>query len=198
MATHRVANDTIQPYIDAILEHHPELIKARVTIDALFAYSKDGGPAPVKLHGYPCAAIIAKNNVKARLRGLADATITFDAAHWETLSERERTALVDHEVSHIVVKRDKDEQIKEDDAGRPVIAMGLHDWELGGFRSIARRYKEDAPEVKMARAFKAKFGQLVFSWNDDNAPADDMPQIMMSGKPYRPGEEDGFEDEDAA
>jgi hypothetical protein len=184
MASHSPATSDVTALIrDVIDEHYPDLAEAEVRISAFFAWpGKDGGPA-VKLHGYPCAAVVKINaNPKARMDGLPDATITIDGPDWAGVwDDDQKRALIDHELHHVLVVRDKKTgEIKSDDAGRPKLAMKLHDWTLGGFDAIAKRHGKAAFEVQSVRTLREDRGQLFWSWGDDSAPADEAPAVRLS------------------
>lgn len=143
---------------------HGNLVKAEVSITVLMAYNEDG-PA-VKLHGYPCAATVKINSLKDRVEGKGDATITIDAREWEMLTDAERAALLDHELEHLELVMEKGSQTvwKVDDHGRPKLRMKLHDWQLGGFDSIAARHREHALEVQQFRHVAEAKQQLLFEF----------------------------------
>ena len=186
MATLSTAPAEVHELIgEVIREHHPDLAQAGVTVGALMAWAKSGDP--VKLHGYPCAATVKKNSVRDRLEGKPDATITIDSDHWDGLDDRQRAALIDHELTHLVPvligtieHKDSEGNVverepvwKTDDAGRPVLQMRLHDWQLGGFRAVAERHGSAAPEVREWQRANERFRQSVFAWSDDTVPADE-------------------------
>lgn len=184
MPSYTPAPEFVHDLINEIKErYHPDLVKAGVTVNALFAYAKKGDA--VKLHGYPCHAVVKKNSPRDRVQGLCDATITIDQDSWEDLDEAEREALIDHELHHLVVEpigsiEEEDDRgrktvrvvYKTDDAHRPVIRLRLHDWQLGGFRAIAERHGGSALEVQAFRNATDTFRQQVFAWSDDQAPQD--------------------------
>jgi hypothetical protein len=185
--------------------HYPDLAEAEVTVSAWFAYSKDDDGTPaLKLHGYPCAATIKINSCKDRLQGKADASMDIDGRAWQReWSDEEKVAIIEHELAHLLVcrakitKKNKLAYILSDNIGRPKLKMRLHDMILGGFSEIAKRHGPAALEVQMARQIKNDFGQLLFAWDDDNAPGDDIPEIRLSGKTVEADDIDD-EDEDAA
>jgi len=187
MASHSPASSDVAALIqDVIAEHYPDLAEAEVRISAFFAWpGKNGGPA-VKLHGYPCAAVVKINsNPKARMDGLPDATITIDGVGWaDQWDDDQKRALIDHELHHVLVVRDKKTgEIKSDDSGRPKLAMKPHDWQFGGFDDIARRHGRAAFEVQAVRMLKDERGQLFWGWGDDQAPPDDMPAVKLASAP---------------
>lgn len=127
---------------DTAEQYRGDLVNAGVHVDALWAY---GG---LKHHGYPAAAVVKINGVKERLRGIADATIIFCVEHWQKISQAERIALVDHELTHLVLVVDEDGRPIADDAGRPRLKMRPHDFELGVFDVIVQRHGAAAGDTK--------------------------------------------------
>lgn len=150
--------------------HHPELKLAdgsAVRLCILMANNdgEDAEPA-VKLHGYPCAAVISIISYKQRVDKRADAEIIIDEKAWNDLTEPQQRALLDHEITHLQFQVDDIGMVKTDDQGRPKLKMRLHDFDFGGFRTIARRYGADALEVQAARAFEKEYGPDVFHTNE--------------------------------
>lgn len=135
--------------------YHTPLRDAKVTIDLLFAFpkSEDDETAPVKLHGYPCVAVVKINAYKLRVLGHGDAEITIDAHQWDELSEEERRALIDHELTHLELRTDKDGFVKRDDLDRPLLKMRKHDHQFGWFDEVARRHGSASVEVQQATDF---------------------------------------------
>lgn len=172
MATYRKADSDVFALIkELIADNHPELDEAGVKVGARFAYAprddNTGEPkgAALKHHGYEAAAIVKIVSQKDRVMGFPDAVIDIDGMAWEQgWSDERKRGVLDHELTHLEVKRDDEGGILLDDCNRPKLKIRLHDWELGGFESIARRYKEQALEVEAARAMADKYGQLLFPW----------------------------------
>jgi len=73
-----------------------------------------------------------------------DFILTLDLEFWDTASERQREALVFHELMHCTQARDKEGELRFDSEGLPVWAIRPHDIEE--FNEVVRRYgawKED-------------------------------------------------------
>ena len=139
-------------------------------VGARFAYAavneKTGerkGPA-IKHHGYAAAAVVRIVSQKDRVSGMPDAMIDIDGDAWPEWTEQRQRAVLDHELHHLEVVKEDSGAVKLDDCNRPKLKMRLHDFEIGGFAEIAKRYKEEALEVEAARAMADKFGQLLFPW----------------------------------
>lgn len=167
--------------------HHPALQTYEVAIDALVARRHNargeelGGA--LKAHGYPAVATISIMPLKRRALGNADALLVVDGMAWEALESAERRACIDHELEHLrvvaeeggVVEVGEDGELNgvgaSDDFGRPRLKLRLHDWQLGGFRAVAKRHHEAALEVVAVRAARdEKTGQMFWDWPE---PADD-------------------------
>lgn len=153
-----------------VASHHPDLHEHEVTVGIVLATTDDPDKPAVKLHGYPCAAVVSITPYKQRIHGVADALITIDAANWDDLSPRQRESRIAHELTHLTVSLDKKGFAKADDIGRPKLKMRLHDVEVGWFVGIAERYGEDSYEVQQARQIHEKHGQLLFAFAADVIP----------------------------
>lgn len=148
-------------------EHHPELklgesehvrlciLMAQVTGDDV-----DPDEPAVKWNGYPALAVISVISYKQRVDKRADAEIIIDRKAWDDMTEPKQRALLDHEITHLEIQTDADGFVKSDDQGRPKLKLRLHDWQLGGFRSIAQRYGGDAVEVVEARKFEQDYADV--------------------------------------
>lgn len=152
MAIFEKAKNEVGQLIARVMEqYHGELHEAGVTLDVLMASpttNKNGeatGP-PLKRNGYPCAAIIKIVGLPDRTAGLGDAMLKIDADEWEKLNDKQRAALVDHELTHLIVKTDKDGNTKTDDLGRPKLQIRRHDREVSWFDEVVRRHERDAME----------------------------------------------------
>lgn len=147
---------------------HTELAEAEVKVAVLSVLpsgSSDKKQTPaIKHQGYPAIALIKINSVRDRAEGKADATILVDAKKWEEMTETQRRAVIDHELTHLQVVRDDQGHVESDDQGRPKLKMRLHDWQIGGFAEVANRNKAAAPEVMQAKAFNEEFMQTFFAW----------------------------------
>lgn len=157
--------DVLKVLQKALKEFHPDLVEAKVTIDCLFAFGPDDdeGVIPVKLHGYPCQAVVRRTGLKERAKGCADAEIVIDEGNWNSLHVNEQLALIDHELEHLVVVK-KDGEIQRDDLGRPKLKMKLHDYEIGGFENVTKRHKDASAEVRNYKAFHDKHGQYLMDF----------------------------------
>ena len=149
----------VEKTIDA---HHPDLRDAEVAVYCLFAIS-DTGQA-IMAHGYPALARIKINKLEDRVAGFLDATMLIDKIAWEEMDDEGKAALVDHELEHLKVVIDKEGSLVTDDAGRPKLRIKKHDWQTGGFYSIAKRHQDKAHEVIQIAQVNAAFKQGILQF----------------------------------
>jgi hypothetical protein len=162
---------------DVIAKYHPDLAEAGVTVSLLFARDPESD-APVRLHGYACAAKIRATSLKDRAKGNPDAEIVIDEREWIDLSDAERFALIDHELYHLEVKLDDRNKIERDDLNRPKLRMRLHDAQIGIFRAIINRHGMDALDAQIAKRFIDDYSgsvltAMIGSGKDDGAAPDE-------------------------
>lgn len=149
----------------AISVWHPDLHANSVRVGIIFAAADDDGPA-VRHHGYAALATIRVVPTKDRLTKGYDAEMLVDRDHWLKGKEPHRLALLDHELSHLEVKRRKVKQPKGykgppayavvlDDLGRPKLKLRKGDWNTGdGFAAVVARHGDYATEFEdLRRAF---------------------------------------------
>lgn len=154
---------------DAMRRWHPQLHDAGVRVGVLMAANEDG-PA-VKHAGYPALATIKVVSLKDRLKKQYDAELLLDQSEWNDMRREHREALVDHELSHIVLAKygykagreedDPDERgeiwCARDDLGRPKLKIRLADWNAGdGFADVIRRHGMYAAELENLRRCQAR------------------------------------------
>lgn len=160
----------VHEFVGGILhDYYPELAEVGAKVSCVFSFAprdKNGNPTGpgVKLHGYPCAAVIRKTTLKQRVMGAADAEITIDGDEWPNWSEKRRQALIDHELYHLELAIGEDGRPTFDDIQRPKFKVKLHDWQLGGFAAIVQRHGDFAFEQTAAQDLIDKHGQHLFPW----------------------------------
>lgn len=152
--------ETLSLLSSVMEEYYPDLIKNNVTVDVTMAYAKEG--EPLKAGGYPALAYIKITSLKHRIKGLKDCEITIDGQIWETLTEAQQKAVVDHELHHVIVTTDKEGNTKIDDAGRAKLRLRRHDYQLGWFREVANRHGENSTECYQAKILLKNDGPTFF------------------------------------
>lgn len=129
-------------------EHHVGLIEAGVTICWLVARNSDPAGHAITFKGWPAKALCRLNPLRDRVAGLTDCTILIDAQWWGLAPERERAAVIDHELTHINVCRYRVGNVRYDDANRPKLELRKHDFELCGFHAMVERHGVNSAEAK--------------------------------------------------
>jgi hypothetical protein len=182
-----------------IAEYFPDLLEAGVKVKVLFAVSDE--PPAIRHNGYAADAQIKINNLAHRTLGNGDALMIMDKrAYDELTSDRQRDALIHHELHHLIVKRDKESNdILRDDLNRPRLGMRKHDFQIGFFKETARVYGKDAPEVLTCRWMVETGGELLFPFMLEktlsNLPAAKKNEMRApQEKPPKPPEEPAEED----
>jgi hypothetical protein len=148
----KAPQDVMDLLNQVIQEHHRELVDANVTVGVLMQtkFDNDDNEIPsLRCHGAQANAVIKIVSRKDRTHRREDSEITIDNVIWKTLSEKCQRALLDHELTHLVVKRDrKTQKFKLDDLGRPCLGMIQDDFTLTGFLDVIRRHGDAALEYQ--------------------------------------------------
>lgn len=190
MALLKIAPETIRQQMGRIInEYHPELSAIGVKIDLLVAFAKEDDEGnkrlpTLALNGYPANGIAKILGPKDRLCRSYDAEIIINGDAWDTMTPEQRDALLDHEITHFVPKRNAGGDLLEDDYGRPKLIMRKHDHHFGWFRAVAERHGSNSGEVHQATKLFEEAGQVYFGFVaalqslvlptaiEDSAPAD--------------------------
>lgn len=156
------------------LAHHDGL--EGVTVSALFVFDDESAVSVLKHQGYPAGAVVRITPLKDRALGMADATIVVDRCGWLALSQRQRDALIDHELTHLEIKTDEPDGSDDpvpvfDGLGRPKLVMRKHDHQFGWFDEVAQRHGQASAEVRQARVLMESSGQLYFDFDTKQAQA---------------------------
>lgn len=170
MKSYSAASGDLQRCIDSMqADHHEDL--DGVTVSALFVFDLESTEAVLKHQGYPAQAVIRITPTRDRALGIADAVIVVDRSNWLTLSQPQRDALIDHELTHL--ERVVDEETgapKTDAVDRPKLTMRRHDYQLGWFDSVAARHGDASAEIRQAKQLIACSGQLYFDFKGRQTP----------------------------
>lgn len=175
----RAGDDVLEQLREVMIAHHGTLADVGLLIDVVLAHSKlddDGNPTgpALKHHGIPAAAVVKVNKLKDRVLGRGDAEIILDGDKWDEIDFEEKAAILDHELTHLVVVRDKAGDVAVDDLRRPKLKLRPHTWEFGWFDDVAHRHGAASLEVQQATMIAARSGQLYFSF------AKTQPEIETS------------------
>ena len=186
--TYTKAGSAIQAMVErAVEKYHPLLHKEGVTINTIIVERYDKVPGDedddedddteqvhaMKQQGYPIDAKIGVTSLADRARGIADAKLMIDGLEWNKATDRQRAALIDHELEHLDLVELKPtkkhpERVgkKRDDLGRPCLRIRPHDWVLAGFKDVVERHGAHSHEALQFSNFRAAYGQLNLFGND--------------------------------
>ena len=168
MPTYRRCPKEVNDLANAILcefETHKPLLDARVKIDFVFAIpetDEDNQPVndALKCNGVKALGIAKIIGLKERALDRGDAEIAIDGYWWNQAGEDERRALLDHELHHLSVQKEKNGTIKTDDLRRPLIELRKHDYQFGWFKIVASRHGTWSQERIQAGIMMSSSGQL--------------------------------------
>lgn len=166
MKTYDQAPEEVRDRITKLIRRfHPDLEKVQVRIDLLMASTDAEDAHAVTLGGYPCYAVVKILGPKERAMERGDAEIVIDRDEYEAMTPERRDALLDHELYHLEIRRDKVGQPKRDDHQRPLLKMRKHDFNVGWFHEIARRHGVASIEVSQALSLREEQGQAYFDFD---------------------------------
>ena len=147
-----------------MIQYHNELFEHEVKIDYLFAFGELDEETSEKLapainhHGWPALGLASRTKLKDRVKGMGDCEILLDGDEWPKMTYAQQLALLDHELEHFELKRDKFGNIEKDDIDRPKLTLREHDRQHGWFDNIAQRHGINSNEVKQFRAIITEAG----------------------------------------
>jgi len=168
--TYTKANAGVREFVDAVMEeYHPELHGANVRIGILMVQpsvndkGQPTGPA-ISFHGHSATACIKIASTKDRTIHEYDAIMQIDEERWTFMPEEQRTALIDHELSHLKLEYEGGNVVKTHDDLRPVLKSQPDDFMLTGFHHVIERHGKHALEAQSLGAVIAKHAQLEFDF----------------------------------
>lgn len=150
-------------------DQHEELRCHKVKVVALFVYDEDSDGEPtgtaLTMNGYPAAAVVRLTSLKERAHKLGDVELLIDGARWDKLDEQQRIALIDHELTHVRVRTERETgELLTDAQGRPKLRMRRHDIQIGGFNDVIERHGRAALEAIGIAHATARHAQLLLEW----------------------------------
>lgn len=179
MPTFKKCDPTVREMAVALMneiEPHKPLLD--VKLDLMFAFpdfdDETGEPIndALKWNGVPALGVAKIINLKDRAKGLGDAEICLDGFWWENHDEGEQRALLDHELTHLILTK------KTDDLGRPKLKLKKHDVTFGWFASVAQRHGVHSQEVKQAKSCFDVYGQFFFPEIAAHLKESSRPQML--------------------
>lgn len=168
--TYSKAGDAVRDRADHLIKvFHQDLKDAGIRIDWLFvAHDDPDNEKPALTHGgYPADAVISVVGPKERALGNGDVKCVIDESRYIAMSDAEKDGLLDHEIYHIELKRDKKGRVKLDEHGRPKVGMRKHDVQIGHFVEIAKRHGIASGEVQQMTRIYLAHKQTLFAFVND-------------------------------
>jgi len=92
---------------DTMTKWHPDLVEAKVKIGILMAANPNSDKPAVSHRGHAARATVRIVPLKDRVTKQYDAEILIDADNWQKSRAEHHYALIDHELSHVAIKRAK-------------------------------------------------------------------------------------------
>jgi hypothetical protein len=151
----KVGPDVLRMIAETMRRNHPALADAEINIAATFVTklgTEDEVLPTLKHAGASAAAVIRLTRKNQKVYVEHDAEITIDMYHWKDKNQEQRIALLDHELEHVVIARDRRGDPKLDDNGRPKLKLKPDDWTINGFRAVIERNGTNAPEYVTANS----------------------------------------------
>jgi hypothetical protein len=175
---------------DLIAAKFPELHESGLAVELLFAVP-DEGKSAFKRFGHPAEYRIESIDPKARMTNRHDVRLLIDSDWWQDKSRRRRESLLFTALTSLELRREKKTgAIVRDDADRPLVKVRPGDWLITGFDATLRAYGRDSSEWHDYSVLRERMSQLQFAWADDQAPADEMPDVAAL---FRPADQEAGE-----
>lgn len=151
--TYQIAPKELQKFCkEVIVQHHGDLDSADAKVDILLAFRDPEKEAPaLSREGHRILGTSKVITLKDRVKGMGDCEIILDGDEWGAMSPQYQEALLDHQLEHFEVKRDKDGSFIFDDLNRPVIKIRPPDRVIRIFDSVASRYRDASLEMRQLR-----------------------------------------------
>lgn len=160
---HDLLHRVMAEYFPGLANMEPVLV-----VDIRMAVDDKG--KRLRHHGHPVGAMIKVVSQEERAAGGADVRVVIDRRSWVDRNERQRTALLHHELTHVKPKRNKKTFLLVlDPYGRPKIGMRLDDWMLTGFVETARIFGEDSIERRSLEVVAATLSQMELPFAPESA-----------------------------
>ena len=165
-----LADQEVLSVVETVIDnHYPELKEAGVRVGVIMVEpnKKEGGipTAPaVRNHGAEAPAKVRLVGPKEHLINENDVMIDVDQDYWDSGSELQQAAVIDHALAYVNVKRKGEDIVYRDDS-RPQLSRNEPDWHIWGFRNVFERNREASFEAEsLEKALHAEGNQLMFEF----------------------------------
>ena len=137
---------------EVMKKHHEDKHIEGVTVDCLLAHTDRIDGTAIKSRGTYALAYIRITSLMERVMGMADALMIIDHASMQLWKENRLRAVIDHELEHIqLIREKKNNQPRRDDHDRPMLGIKQHDYQFGWFEAPVKHYGYDAVEYDQAQ-----------------------------------------------
>lgn len=150
--TYEVADKDAHDILGVLMEHHHDTLHDHELQIAIVGVKETGDGYALSKDSLRVLAQVRKQNDLQRLLTGFDAVIEIDVVAYGKMDPCVRAALLDHELCHLAVVLDRYGNLKQNDDGRPKLAMVPHDAQIGVFQQCMRRHKYNAIETIVMRA----------------------------------------------
>jgi hypothetical protein len=193
MTWYTKADEEVNATVEKVMKkYHPDLHAEGVSITVLIARSEEG--PPLKSRGNEILGSIRVTKLTERALGLGDALMMLNGEAMPAWNSGRLQAVIDHELTHLVVKTSKKTgAVERDDLDRPKLKMREHDYEFGWFAETAHRFGEDSFEFSQARELlaSASWMQPLLPGIEDALSFEIEPQaVPAAAKPKRSRKKD--------
>ena len=136
---------------EVMKQHHEDKHIEGVSVDCLLAHTDRIGGTAIKSRGTYALACIRITSLIERVMGMADAIMIIDNFSMQSWKDARLRAVIDHELEHIQLIRDKkNNSPRRDDHDRPMLGIKQHDYQFGWFEGPVKHYGYDAVEYDQA------------------------------------------------
>ena len=181
------ADVTLLNSVMALYHHELTDAELRVAFVMCRKFDAEDNPIPsLKFAGGHAAAITRKVSARRKAHDPHDVEIEADGMRWTDMSTAQKTALLDHELSHIRLKTDRHGIVQQDENGRVKVGLVPDDIVLTAFLEIIRRHGDAALEWTSITAAHTAASEVHAVYEEssdteaeevnDAAPPDDEPR----------------------
>ncbi len=146
-----------------------KLVVEVLTVDP--ARDKAGHPTceTLVVHGAAALARVRVMGARERVTTGHDAEIELALPPWLEADEKQRLAILDHELTHLEIVRDRDGEPRYDVNGHVRLRLRRHDYIAAGFYEVVARHRRESPEVLQVVAAFDSGGQQLFGFLGSHA-----------------------------
>lgn len=175
------APEEVNSLITKVMEkYHNELFIAGVKVAATMVskLGKEDELVPcLKVRGAQAYACIHTVRPSQRLRVQHDAELTIDAFLWEDMGMPQKIAILDHELTHLAIRLDKQGKPKLDDHGFIRLRCVNHDYDISGFYQIVRRHGMKSIEWNRVSSVYNAVEKEILEWQKTATPETQPDEI---------------------